>query len=83
MVDWIKGTKKKYEQGIHCLEGNYVIFIFLYKWMSWKEGDGKKVILGRDPFIGGNGVYNFLVGLNYTLDSKGINYLNVASNRDK
>jgi len=35
-------------------------------------GDGKKVILGKDLFIGGKKVYKFSAYLKLTLASKGI-----------
>ena len=41
---------------------------WLKKWLAWKVGDGKQVILGKDHFIGCGGAYR----LSYAL----INFIN-------
>lgn len=52
-----------------------VVFLFLYKWLVWKMGDGKKVILGKDPLISGGCAYKLSTELIQWLYSKGLYYL--------
>jgi hypothetical protein len=42
------------------------------QWLAWQIGNGKQVILGKDPFIGDNSSYKLSETLIQNLNKKGI-----------
>lgn len=52
----------------------------IFNWLAWKVGDGRQVILGKDPFIGGDKVYKFSSELRQALAVREFTYLHDVKN---
>lgn len=56
--DWICNPVKKYTQGSSLWKAIVLSFPLVGSFLAWKVGDGKKVRLGADPWIDGQGLYH-------------------------
>jgi hypothetical protein len=55
VLDWNKSSRKSHQNTSIFWKALVQYFSLTRKWITWKVGDGKIIMLGVDPYIGGGG----------------------------
>ena len=75
IIDWIRNPVKIHRGGSVIWKAVIKSFVVIGENLVWKVGDGKRVSVGEDPWLGCNGGYRLSEPLVASLRQCGITFL--------
>ena len=77
--EWFHQPTKTHKGGSLCWKAFVEAFPLVGNWVAWQVGDGRRIRIGQDPWVGSGDNFRFLVTLISQLKEKGISTLADAS----
>jgi hypothetical protein len=71
MIEWLRNPRKQRSQGSTGWNAMMDAYQLIGDWLCWKIGNGRKIRIGEDPWIGGGEAFKLSNILVEELHSKG------------